>query len=559
MNWKTVRHLVSVDIKAGRLTRGQRLTNYNVARSRLYSYLTYAGAIGIGLAIGIIVSWFYNSQAFNLGFRSVFDAGFVSFQFSLPTLILVFALIFTMMQQIQRSGARSTNQAPYWLPVTWKEHTLASVLADMLGLPLLAVALISPAVLIVSVFAGQVPLAVGAVLAMLGAAFIAVVTTEIFRILQGRFTGAVYKSTGKAAIWVRFISSIVFFIIFYVLYFSITSGNPVGFINTVAEVQGSAWFVPFVWLGMTLYSLMSGLLVEGVAFLGLSLLFILGLFYLAAALNARFGLYEPPAITISRGAYVPKTGLLGRFGFTSVEAAMIRKDLKAFTRRRELISTFILPIVFLIIPIMSTFNNTNVGSAPSGLSPMYAITTIFPAGLMAMSLGNFMTGEEGQNIWRIYASPISAKNFVKSKYAFMLTFSLIVLPITGTIGFLIYQPSINVAIAMVAEAFFIAFAAGALSLANGIKGADFNELPRPRMIRAEWSLINMLTCAAAALAVLVPLAPFVLSELSGGQIGVILDVYPALAISGVIAAVLTFIFYKMAISNAQELLSKAQA
>jgi hypothetical protein len=560
MNWKTVRHLISVDMKAGRLTRGQRQTKYNVGRSRLYNYLTYAGAIGIGLAIGIIVSWFYNSLALESGFKSLFDAGFVSFQYSLPTLILVFALIFTMMQQIQRSGARSTNQAPYWLPVTWQEHTLASILADMLGLPLLAVALISPAVLIVSVFTGQLPLALGAVFSMIGAAFMAVATIEVIRILQTRFTGAVYKSTGKAAIWVRFISSIVFFIIFYAIYFSITSGiGPVGFIEGVANIQGSVWFVPFVWLGLALSSFNVGLIVEGTAFVGLSLLFIIGLFYLGTALNARFGLYEPPAITISRGTYIPKTGMLGRLGFTPAEAALIRKDLKAFTRRRELISTFILPIVFIVLPIMTTLNSSGQADTPLAMQQFwYAYTTLFPASIMASSLGNFMTGEEGQSIWRLYASPISAKSYIKSKYAFLLMFSLLVLPLTGTVGYIIYQPSIRAAITMVTTAIFIIFAVGALSLANGIKGADFNELPRPRMIRTEWSLINLLTSAATALAIMIPLIPYIISALLGIQLGTFLDLYPSLAISGVIAAVLTFIFYRMAIGNAKELLAKAE-
>ena len=456
--------------------------------------------------------------------------------------------------------ARSINQAPYWLPITWQEHTLASILSDMLGIPLISVALISPAILLVSVFTGQTALAVGTVFAMLAAAFMAVSTTEIFRIIQVRFTGAVYKSTGKAAIWVRFISSLAFFIIFYIIYFSITSGiGFVNFIQGVASIQSSAWFVPFVWLGMALSSFNVGLILEGTAFVVLSLLFIAGLFFIGTTLNARFGLYEPPAIKISRGSYVPKTGMLGKLGFTTVEAALIRKDFKAFTRRRELMSTFILPIVFIVLPIMTTLNSGGQGAGPAFMTQFwFAYTTIFPASLLAMTLGNFMTGEEGQNIWRIYASPVSAKSFVKSKYSFMLIFSLVVLPITGTIGYIIYQPSIQATIAMMSTAVFIVFAAGALSLANGIKGADFNELPKPRMIRTEWSLINLLTCGATALAVMVPLIPYIISAIIGAPFGIFIDIYLSLIISGVIAAVLTFIFYKMAVGNSKDLLTKAE-
>ena len=560
MNWKTVLHLVRVDIKSGRLMRGQRLIKYNIARNRFFTYLAYGIAIAVGIVAGVLVGLFYNSQIGNAAFETLFRNGFANFQLSLPTLIVVFTLIFTMMQQLQRSGASMTNQAPYWLPVTWQEHTLASILADMLGLPLMAIGLLTPAVLIVGAFTGQMLSGIGAVLAMFAAAFMAGATTEVFRVLQTRFVGAVYKSTGRAAVWVRFIGSLLFFLIFYIGYFYITSGGgAVTFVETVASVQSTTWFVPFVWLGMTLFSLMSGLIVQGIAFLGLSILFIIGLFYLCVKLNMKYGLYEPPAITISRGVYTPKTGFLGKLGFTSIEAALIRKDLKAFTRRRELMSAFILPIVFLVLPIMTSFNGSQ-GSSQIGIPAQFgfALTSLFPVGLMAMSLGNFMTGEEGQNIWRIYFSPITAKNFIKSKYVFMLFFSLIILPITGTVGYFVYHPTLNVTVTLIVEAIFVAAAAGALSLANGIKGADFNEVPRPRMIRAEWSLINLICCAATALAVLAPLIPDVISSFSSGLVRPLMPLYEAVIVSGVVSAVLTIIFYKLAVGNASEMLRKAE-
>jgi hypothetical protein len=231
----------------------------------------------------------------------------------------------------------------------------------MLGFPLIAITGISSAILTVSLFVGQVSSAVAAVLAMLAAAFTASATTEVFRILQVRFIGAVYKSTGKAAVWVRFIGSLLFFIVFYIVYFYIVSGaGAITFIQTVASAQNAAWFVPFVWLGMTLYSLINGLLLQGLAFLFLSILFIVSLFFLAVLLNRRFGLYEPPAITVSRGVYAPRTGFLGKLGFSTVEAALLRKDLRAFTRRRELMTVFILPVIILILPLMQSLDRKSV-------------------------------------------------------------------------------------------------------------------------------------------------------------------------------------------------------
>jgi hypothetical protein len=549
-------------MKSGRLLRGRKLTKYNVKRSRFYNYALYGSVTAIGLAIGLLVGSFYNSMPADETGQGLFALYFPVFLLALPTIVLVYTLVFTMLQQVQRSGVRSVHQVPYWLPVTWKEHTLASILAQLLGFPLASVTLISSAVLVFSVYIGQIAVAMGAVLAMVAAAFMSSATTEIFRILQVRFIGAVYKSSGRAAVWVRFIGSMLFFIIFYVIYFSITTGtNSFSFIQAVGSGQSLLWFVPFVWLGMTLYSFMTGLLLQGAVFLAAAVLFIVGLYFLSVLLNERFGLYEPPAITISRGVYAPKTGLLGKLGFTSVEAAVIRKDLRAFTRRRELMFTFILPVIFLIVPIMTSINgpqpSQTTGQGPFAISWFWmAYTALLPTTVMAMSLGSFMTGEEGQSVWRIYMSPISPSNYVKSKYAFLMFFSLIILPITTTVGFFVFPSSPRTTLVLVLESVFLAFAVGALSLGNGIKGADFIEIPRPRMIRWEWSLISFATCAAASLVILLPLLPYLISKFIGGA--PFIGLYEGTAISGVLAVVLTVLFYKIAIGNAKELLEKAE-
>jgi len=561
MNWRTVLYLVRVDMKSGRLLRGQKKTKYNVTRNRLFNYVIYGVALAIGVGVGFLAQYiYYVALASDAGLQLFFNQGYFSFLFSLPTMVLVYTLVFTMLQQIQRSGVRFTSQAPYWLPVTWEEHTLASILAGLLGFPLISVTFISSAILVFSLFVGQALLAAGAVLTMVAAAFMASAITEVFRILLVRFTGAVYKSTGRAAVWVRSLSFILFVVVFYIIYFYITTGTgAITFVQTVASVQTSAWFVPFVWLGMTLSSLMTGLLLQGTAFLVLSLLFIAGLVFLGVVLNKHFGLYEPPAITISRGKYAPKTGFLGRLPFSSVEVALLRKDLKAFTRRRELMIAFIIPIVVLIVPVMQSLNMTQStqGSAPfSMLSFFMVFTTLFPASIMAISLGSLMIGEEGHSIWRIYASPVSAKNLVRSKYAFILFFSLIILPITGAVGFFIYHPTLQAITTLALESIFIVFALGALSLANGIKGADFTEVPRPRMIRPSRSLFNVAACLAAGLGVLAPLILYKFPVMLG--LNPFIDLYLAVGISAIITVVLTFAFYKLSLTNAEELLTKAE-
>jgi len=556
MNWKTVRHLISVERKSGRLLRGRNPIKYNVKRSAFYGYLWYVLAIVAGLAIGFFAGYLYNMLSTDPTLPAIVNEYYTGFLAGLPTIVLIFSLVFTMLQQIQRSGVRFARQVPYWLPVTWEEHTLGAILAELLGFPLISVAIISSAILVFSLYAGQILLTIGSVAAMLAAAFTASATTEILRILQVRFIGSVYKSTGKAAVWVRFIGMLLFFFLFYLVFFGITTGtNSLIFLQSVSSAQTAMWYVPFVWLGLTLSLFSMSLWLQGFLFLVSSALFIVILFLLAADLNKRYGLYEPPAIKISRGTYAPRTGFLSRLGFTSVQAALIRKDLKAFTRRRELMFTFILPIIFLIVPIMSSI------SPSSSQSPMefwIVYTIVLPTSIMAISLGSFMTGEEGQAVWTIYISPVSAKDFVRSKFMFMLVFSLFMLPLTATIVFLVFQPSARTIILLVLEAIFLACALGSVSLSNGIKGADFNEVPRPRMMRPEWGLINILVCAGVGLVILLPFIPYVMSVFVGGSSNPLMDPYLASGISGALAAAFSVVFYKIAIGNAKELLSKAE-
>jgi len=561
MKRKNVAHLIRVDMKSGRLIRGQRLTRYR--EKKLFTYLLYGGVLGLGLAVGAFAGSTFNTVMLMANWQDValFHEAVLSFFLSLPTLVLIYSLVFTMMQQIQRSGVKASVQAPYWLPITWGEHTLASILANLLGFPLLSIIAIGSGILVFSVFIGEVGFAVLTVLALLPSIFMASAITEIFRVFQVRFIGAVYKSTGRAAVWVRFVGSLLFFIVFYIVYFTLVTGTgAISFVQTLAQGQVTIWFVPFVWLGLALYYQMSGLLVQTVVFAALSAAFILGLFYLALVFNRRFGLYEPPAITVSRGVYAPRAGFLGRLGFSTVEAALIRKDLRAFTRRRELMVIFITPIVFVLLPLMQSFGTTGTSQTPFEASAfVFAIVSIFPSAIMAMSIGNLMIGEEGQAVWRIYASPVSAKNLVKSKYAFISFFSVIVALITATVGFVALHPSVRAVSAAVIESILLAIALGAVSLSNGIKGADFTELPRPRMIRTVWGFINMITCLVAGLAIISPLVAYeIVRIIPFLSVRPLIDLYSALVLSAVIALVTAYIGYRLALRNAKELLAKAE-
>ncbi len=181
---------------------------------------------------------------------------------------------------------------------------------------------------------------------------------------------------------------------------------------------------------------------------------------------------------------------------------------------------------------------------------------MMPASSMALIMGSFLIGEEGQAVWRILAAPFAARSLVKSKYFLTILFSLIILAVTGIAGALLYSVSLRAVVMITFEAVFLVFAWGAISLSHGIKGADFNETPRPRFMNSRWSLINIGICLLLGAAILAPLMPYVLSLLIP-EIPA-LHPYLAVAASGAITFVITWFFYKLCIRNATEFLAKAQ-
>ena len=556
MNWKNVLYLLRVDRKSGRLIRGIKATRYR--ENSFLAYWPYWTAAILGIVGGLVAN-FIASLVYAQGVTGLppLNEGTLSVFTVFPTLVLVASLIFTLLQQIQLAGLKPSSQVMYWLPITWQEHTLASILSNLLGWPVALVTGISTGIIVFAGLHGLILQALLTVVIMAAAAFMASAITEILRILQVRFTGAVYKSSGRGAIWVRFIGTLVFFIIFYIIYFYITQGFA-SFITNLTAVQSAAWYVPFIWLALLLSYAIKGLFLQAILFSALSALFVAGLYYLAIVLNKRYGLYEPPAITIQKsGVYAPKAGLLGRLGFSNVEEAIVRKDLRAFTRRRELTGIYIAPIIMIIIPLLNSFGVINNG-APSGQATLIFTGMIFllPAGFMAMLLGEVLIGEEGQSVWRIYASPISPKSLVKSKFFFVMFFSIVILLVSGTIGVIFYHPTVQEAILGFLETFFVALAVGSVSLAVGFKGPDFSQTRRARMIRQSWSLIGLLVAAIAGLGVLAPLVPFVIFSFIGGAAFYSLVV--GVIISAIITSIITIIFYRINIGLASDLLKKAE-
>lgn len=314
MKWKNVIRLVTVYTKADRLLKKNRLRKYK--ESGWQSYALIAVICLLGAAIGLGAGFFISGMGETEAHKLLYD-GVVSFFFTLPTMCVLYSLILIQFYQFQRVGAKASTQPVYWFPVTWGEHTLASVIAGMLGSPMYITGFLSCLAIAMSIPMGLVPIALLTALALITCTFMTSATTEILRSLQLGLSGAIAKAAGRAAVWVRFFATLLFITAVYVLYFFLTQSSLPVLIASISAGQLTVWFIPYVWPGIFLYAVHNGLWPMAAALLAGTAIFIGALFGVAVWLNIRYGMWEAPAISVSKGTYAPKAGLLGMLGLSA--------------------------------------------------------------------------------------------------------------------------------------------------------------------------------------------------------------------------------------------------
>lgn len=549
MKWKNITRLVSVYTKADRLLKKNRLRKYR--ESGWQSYALLAVICLLGVAIGLSIGFFISGLGDPAAQKQLRD-GAVSFFFTLPTMCVLYSLILTQFYQFQRAGAKASTQPVYWFPVTWSEHTLASVIAGMLGTPLYITGFLSCLTVAISIQIGLLPIALLTALALFACMFMTSATTEILKSLQLGVSRAVTKAAGRAAVWVRFFATLLFITAVYVVYFFLTQSSFPALIASISAGQLAAWFIPYVWPGIFLYAVHNGLWPMAAALLAGTAIFIAALLSVAVGLNARYGLWEAPAISVSKGAYTPKAGLLGRLGLSAAESAVVKKDFRAYTRRTELMYVFITPIVFIVMTFMPMFTGSVRGGGISSFSPFfYLYLALAPCAILALSLGTASTGSEGASLWVLTSSSLSPRSYVRGKFFFAASLSILTGLLCVIAGYFLFAPTGRMAATGVWEAAIMACAVAIVSIYSGIAGADFREAPRPRMVRPEWALINMVICVIAGLLVV---SPVIVYGVAVTFIGINVPgsfLYVAWALSGAIALTIAYVSYMLAVNGAE--------
>jgi hypothetical protein len=555
VSWKNVLRLYGVYRKSYRLIARGKFRNYQ--ESRWKNYGGYALLLLFGVAGGLLIAAAIGTLA--SGDRTALQDGAAGIFVALPVIAVFYSLYFTQMSQIQRMGANTAVQPIYWFPLTWEEHTLASVLTSMQA-PLAITLILIPVILLPSFVIGMLPLGVLTIVALAAGMVATGFTSEILKGVQIKIIAALSKRAGRLTVWMRFLTTLVLFTLVYVFYFAINRSDVMGLVQSLANGIMLAWFIPYLWPGVVLYEAYHGAWLEAALFAVAAGAFAGVLYRLAVRSNEKYALQDSQVIRISSGGtYAPKRGLLERLGISAAVAAVMRKDLRAYTRRQELMYVFIMPIIFVVSTLMPVMAGGRAG--PDTFSFFYL--SLEPAVVLAIFLAGSIVGSEGERRWFLIMSPLSVRSFVRAKYLFCVLVSTVVALLSVAVASLLFPATPYMIATGLVEALLLTFSIGMVALAFGIRGADFREALKQQPIRPRWSMASMLVSAILALVIVLPVLAY-------GAAGMIGDLAPGLlpspvphaglfaawAVSGLLALAVGYVFYILALRFAGDMFMK---
>jgi hypothetical protein len=370
---------------------------------------------------------------------------------------------------------------------------------------------------------------------------------EIIRAITNRVSSSVYKRTGRTAIFIRMTIFITIFIVFMLV-------SNVNFLFSILEqfMGGieSAWFIPILWPSLMISNYLSANTLQLIFYGSLSFSFTILLLCISVKLREKYWVPTPFAMKlVSSGHYTPKQGFLGRLGFTTAEAALVKKDFRSLTRRKEMLVWIAVPLGISIISFFSIQNS--LSTATTTIDRLM----IFSGPLMGLFLFSFYVsltgiGQEGSAFLNLQTVPIKDREIVKAKLAIPLVSSGLIMLIVVSLIQIIVQTRFEVLLAISVALFAIIFECCFVGLAVGSRFPDFSEVPRARFIDQKGVWLGFLIIAACLGVTLMPLFLYSLELLWSFSI---LIIPIPIIITGI---VICYVAYEMTINNIHKLISE---
>jgi hypothetical protein len=408
----------------------------------------------------------------------------------IPIFLVGFFFSMGLLWELNASTEAETTDAVNWLPITPSEYVLASTLSTSYTY--------SPLVAVAIGYALPLGFLTGngtAFMLLLGVSLIATfmgsTAVEILRSVLARASSAFTKVGGKTMVVARIIGVVVILVFTQALFSGFLI---VRLISTLVGDIAATTAVPVFWPTLSVTSFLDRNLVASATYAMSSFGFFLVLAYVALFLRARFWIAAPSYLRFSPAASFSKTSWLRWLGLSNLSVAMMRREIRSATRRKEVVRLMAIP---LILPVMVLFPVVFSPAPSSATTPaldanplILAAPLLFGVGLGALFLGLTSIGQEGGRLWNMGSLPLGEVVVVKVKLLFSSLIAMIGLILGLAVAVVIFQLSVLDALIFSAVGLTVVIAESSLGMAVGSRYADFAEGPRPRFVSMKGSIIG---------------------------------------------------------------------
>ncbi|PVX23509.1 MAG: hypothetical protein CW691_10435 [Candidatus Bathyarchaeum sp.] len=498
------------------------------------------GAVGFVVA-AVLVALFAGNILEALG------AGMFMFQIAifLPALMTLASVMYGLLFEFSQSSSVGSSDVINWLPIHPAEFVLASVFSMLYFLaPIIGI--VFGATLGLALTASMLDVGLFTMIVSCIGLFLGAFSLEIIRAITNRVSSSVYKRTGRSAIIIRMVVFVLMFVVYMLL-------SNVNFLFSILDqyMNGiqSAWFIPILWPSLTIMSYMTTEVLQVIVYLLLSVVFTAALLWAGVKLREKYWVPAPFALKVtSTKDYAPKQGILGRFGFTSAEAALLKKDFRGLTRRKEMLVWIAVPIGISVISFFST---------PSSLADSattFDRLSLFWGPLMGLFMFAFYItitsiGQEGSAFLNLRMIPLNGKEVIRAKLSTALIPSSLAMVVVTVLIQIMLQLRPEALVALAVTLFAAVFECAFVGVALGCRYPDFTEVPRARFIDQKGVWLGMILIAASICVTFLPLFLYGFSILA---FPVIIAAIPA-AVAGIL---ICYVSYHSSLNSLQSLVTQ---
>ena len=470
----------------------------------------------------------------------------------IPLFLVGFYFTMGLLWEVNASTEAESTDAINWLPISPGEYVTASALSTGYTY--------SPLLMLAFGYALPIGLYTGNLLGFMVLVPIALLSTsvgaisvEILRSAIASASGAFNRLGGRITVITRILGIIMILLVTQLLFSGIFL---VQIITALVGTAAAASFIPVYWPTLVITRSLESDLLGGLGFISLSIALLGSLVYVALFLRSRYWAVTSMAVHFAGAGRLARPSRLGIFGLGSQSIAMLKREIRSATRRKEVVRLMAIPI---IMPVMISFPAVfspapSSTSGPAQIDPIFLVVPfLFGIGLGSLFLGMTSIGQEGRRLWNISTLPVTARTLVQSKLLFTSLVSAIGLGIGATVSAVFLHASFFVILGFIGLGLVVIIAEASLGIAIGSRYPDFSDGPRPRFVTVIGSIIGAVL-GIVEMAILA--IPLILSYVLRILLSIIIPLQFIITFSGAVGGLLAWVAYLLSIKPVESILSE---